>query len=486
MKRVKVLFLITVLIVAACLFGCAIDRYGGIFYWVPFNTGNEYNEITESPFKKVSENPTSSFALYSNTAAYSNLRRYINEHREIDKNMVRIEDMVNYFKYDYALPEGDNPLAVSGTISPCPWNSENKLLTIAVSAKDIKFEDSQNNLVFLLDISGSMNSPDKMPLMQAAFCMLTENLNDDDYVSIIAYAGDVGVVLNGARGFERKKIQNAVEDLDPGGCTAGAKGIETAYKLAEKHFIEGGNNRIILATDGDFNVGASSQTELETFIAGKKSTGVGLTILGFGYGNLKDNKLETLASASGGNHYYIDSILEARKVLVEEIGGTLDTVAKDVKANVVFNLNRVESYRLLGYENKMLTIEEWDDPERTAGDIGAGHCVTAVYEIVLSKNFENFSTENFLKVSIRYKDPKALAGAADKIFEIQTVVSAVTDLPNDDIKFISAVVEAALVMRNSQYKGTASLQSAITRLESIENLSADPYKTEFLTLMKLI
>jgi len=461
-------------------------------YWGPdarqWDTGNEYNEITENPFVLTSDEAVSYFSMDNNTAAYTNIRRYINEGRAIDKNQVRIEEMVNYFRYGYDAPEGGEPLAINGTVSYCPWNDEAKLLTVGVRAKDIEFEAVRNNLVFLMDISGSMDSPDKMPLMQAAFCMLSDNLNDDDYVSIVAYAGADRVVLQGARGYERKRIQNAVEDLMASGSTAGAQGIKTAYALAEEYFLEGGNNRIILATDGDFNVGISSQSALEKFIKDKRQARVGLTILGFGYGNLKDNKLETLANAAfEGNYAYIDNILEAKKVLVDEIGGTLVTVARDVKASVEFNPAKVRSYRLLGYENKLLTQKEWDDTDTVAGDIGAGHCVTAVYEIILNSDDdtddlpESATEENYLKIFLRYKDPDVKTGDANR--EISASVDTVTESPNDDVLFISAVVEAALVMRNSVYKGTASLQNVIARLQSIQSLNGDPYKAEFLELM---
>ncbi|MCL2797510.1 MAG: von Willebrand factor type A domain-containing protein [Firmicutes bacterium] len=485
-------------------------------------SGNEYNTIVENKFILTSAEPASRFSMDANTAAYANLRRAINDGRTVNPNQVRIEELLNYFSYDYQKPEAGEALAASGVISACPWNNQSMLLTVGVAAKEIEFSGIRNNLVFLMDISGSMNSPDKMALMQAAFCMLSDNLNDDDVVSIVTYAGGNHTVLSGEPGINRKKIQNAIEDLMAGGSTGGAGGIKTAYELAQANFIEGGNNRIILATDGDFNVGISSQSELENFIKGKRSTRVGLTILGFGYGNLKDNKLETLANnAFEGNYAYVDSILEARKVLVDEIGGTLVTVARDVKAQVEFNPQKVHSYRLLGYENKLISKEDWDNPDKIAGDVGSGHTVTAVYEMVLSEELgirseelrmnadteavglapavagQGFSiaslaasVDAYATISVRYKDP---AVGADDIppadqngqdgREISVPVTSVTDTPSDDVLFISSVVEAALVMRNSQYKGSSNLQSVITRLQSIQSLANDPYKAEFLQLM---
>ena len=484
MKKIRkitclIFSLLIVLILSACGSG---DYFGGEIYlnggW---NTGNVYNEISENPFALVSEKPISSFAMDANTAAYSNIRRYINEYRTIDKNQVRIEEMVNYFHYNYDAPNLGEDLSLNGTISPCPWNSEAKLLTIGVRAKDIEFTGIQNNLVFLMDISGSMDKPDKMPLMQAAFCLLSENLNDNDIVSIVAYAGSNRVVLDGASGFERKRIQNAIEDLMAGGSTAGAQGINTAYQIAEKHFIAGENNRIIWATDGDFNVGISSQEALKSLIEEKSSTGIDLTVMGFGYGNLQDAKLDTIVKAAGGNYFYVDGILEARRVLVDQIEGSLVTVAKNVKAQVEFNPNKIYSYRLLGYENKLLTKEDFDNPNKPAGDIGSGHCVTAVYEIIL--NIAGGSTnplgENFIKISLNYNDPSDSSN-----YTISAFVDSIIDFPNDDVLFISAVVEAALVMRKSEYRNSASLQNVITRLESIGNLESDPYKLEFLSLIR--
>lgn len=354
------LILATLIIFAGCSSSLKNDTNSSRDY-ISSLKGNEYNEITENEALLVSENPKSTFSMDINTAAYSNIRRYIKSGLTINKNQVRIEEMVNYFKYDYPQPEENEPLSISTTIAPCPWNDQARLLTVGLRSEDVDFSSINNNLVFLLDISGSMNSEDKLGLMQSAFSLLVENLNDNDTVSIVTYAGSDKVILEGAKGIEKMSIQNKIEDLAAGGSTAGANGIITAYALAEQYFIEGGNNRVILATDGDFNVGTSSQAGLEELISQKKDSGVNLTVLGFGYGNLKDNKLETLANCGNGNYAYIDNIMEARKVLVEEIGGTLRTVAKDVKTQVEFNPAKVYSYRLLGYENKLLTNEDWEN-----------------------------------------------------------------------------------------------------------------------------
>ncbi len=443
-------------------------------------SGNEYNEIIENPVTLVSETPLSTFSMDVNTAAYSNLRRYINEGRKIDKNQVRIEEMVNYFSYDYPNPQEGEPLSISTAVFPCPWNNNARLLTIGLRSEEIEFSQLNNNLVFLLDVSGSMNSADKIGLMKTAFSMLTENLNDNDTVSIVTYAGSDKVVLRGAKGTQKDEILSAIQNLSAGGSTAGAKGIITAYELAETYFIQGGNNRVILATDGDFNVGVSSQDGLESLISEKRESGVYFTALGFGYGNLKDNKLVTLANSGNGNYGYIDSVTEARKLLVEQIGGTLKTVAKDVKTQIEFNPAKVYSYRLLGYENKLLSNEDWENDQKDAGEIGAGHTVTAVYEIVLNEGVaESTMGDNYLKVSIRYKEPQGDSGV--KEMYRYTAQQNITDTPNQDQSFISAVVESALIMRNSEYKGEANLDNIIQRLESLD--LNDDYKTEFLALM---
>lgn len=451
------------------------------FFFEEGNT-NDFNAIIESPFILSSETPLSTFSLDVNTAAYSNIRRYILEGHTIDKNMVRTEEMVNYFRYNYPQPNAGEPLSVSTTISPCPWNEDAKLLTVGLKAEEIEMSDIDNNIVFLLDVSGSMQGPDKLGLMQSAFSLLVENLNDTDRISIVTYAGSNKILLEGARGDEREDIIEIINNLTAGGSTAGANGIQSAYSIAQQYFIEGGNNRVILATDGDFNVGISSQTELTNLISAKRDTGIYLTVLGFGYGNLKDNKLEALANNGNGNYAYIDNINEARKVLVEEIGGTLKTVARDVKAQVEFNPAKVYNYRLLGYENKLLTELEFDDPLKDAGEIGAGHTITAVYEIVLMDSQE-ISTmgDNYLSVNIRYKSPVL---GEDDVLEMKVYADEtnITDTPDDDQLFISAVVEFALLLRDSEYKGTACYTDVFERLSELD-IDNDSYKTEFMMLV---
>ena len=343
----------------------------------------EYNAIVESGFKRVAENPLSTFSIDVDTAAYSNIRRMINRGEPVREDAVRIEEMINYFKYDYKKPDGDVPFAVTTELSDCPWNPENQLMLVGIQAKEIDFDHRpMSNLVFLLDVSGSMYEEDKLPLVQKSFGLLTDELTENDRVSIVTYAGYEQVVLEGARGDEKVKIREALDSLTAGGSTAGEAGINKAYELAQKYFIAGGNNRVILATDGDLNVGVSSESELTKLIEEKKKSGVHLSVLGFGTGNIKDNKMEALADNGDGNYGYVDNLMEAKKILVEEMGGTLITVAKDVKLQVEFNPSQVSGYRLIGYENRALADEDFNNDAVDAGEIGAGHRVTALYELV--------------------------------------------------------------------------------------------------------
>ncbi|MDF2486631.1 MAG: von Willebrand factor type, partial [Herbinix sp.] len=384
-----------------------------------FNT-EEYNAIQENGFKSVKNYPLSTFSVDVDTASYSNIRRMIYESGEVVADAVRIEEMINYFKYDYKQPTDEVPFSINTELSDCPWNKNAKLLLIGLQAEEIDLKERpSSNLVFLLDVSGSMDSPDKLPLMQKAFTLLTENLNKNDRISIVVYAGMDSVVLEGASGDETMKINGAIEELTAGGSTAGAAGIRKAYELAEKHYIDGGNNRVILATDGDLNVGITSEGELTRLIEKEREKGVFLSVLGFGTMNIKDNKMEALADNGNGNYSYIDSLLEAKKVLVDEMGGTLFTVAKDVKLQIEFNPSKIKGYRLIGYENRMLNTEDFEDDTKDAGDIGAGHRITALYEILeIDSKQELINTDlkyqsevptldnnEWLTISIRYKKP---------------------------------------------------------------------------------
>jgi len=450
------------------------------------NPDEDYTQIIENPFLNTLEKPDSYFSIDVNTASYPNIRRYImNGQINFDKNAVRIEEMLNYFNYDYKTPEDDSILALTSSVFDTPYNENTKLMTIGLAAKEIEFEQIENNIVFLIDVSGSMNSADKLPLVQQAFSLLAENLNPNDRVSIVTYAGSDKVVLEGAYGREKDKIIDAINNLSSGGSTAGSKGIQRAYSLAAQYFIEGGNNRVILATDGDFNVGTTSTSALEALIAQKAKTGVYFSVFGFGTGNIRADLMETLALKGNGTWGYIDSLKEARRMLVEQIGGTLVTVAKDVKAGITFNPEYVESYRLIGYENKQLTQDEFEDPETDAGEIGSGHKVTVVYEIVLTDK-AIVGGESFADVKVKYKPTENVGG--DAATEEELVLTVGVDRyhknPTKSDKFVSSVVEFGLILRDSQYKGDAALNAIIARLEALD-FGNDEDKAEFLEIVKL-
>ncbi len=452
---------------------------GGIYYEGMYSNTEEYTEIVENSFIKTSEQSSSYFSIDANTASYPNLRSMITQgYSEIPKDAVRVEEMLNYFDYDYTTPTGEDILALTSSVFDTPYNEETKLLTIGLAAKEVEFTKQSNNLVFLIDVSGSMNSADKLPLVQEAFSMLAENLNDTDRVSIVTYAGEDAVALDGAYGYEKKKIVGTIEDLGAGGSTAGSKGIQTAYKLAEKYFIEGGNNRVILATDGDFNVGTVTNVGLETLISAKRASGIYLSVFGFGHGNIKSDKMETLALKGNGTYSYIDSRTEAKRALVTNIGGTLLTVAKDVKAGITFNADYVDSYRLIGYENKLLTEEEYNDENTDAGELGSGHTVTVAYELKLTDKALQ-AEENFAQVNIKYKTTEN-SGESDvskeALLDIKTSAYHQTLTEND--MFVASVIEFALLLRDSTYKGNASLATLIERMSGL-NLENDEFKTEF-------
>ena len=421
---------------------------------------------------------------------------------------VRIEEMINYFSYDYEDPKGSDPFGVTTQISSCPWNEEAELLMVGLKTEDINYDQAPpSNLVFLLDVSGSMYSDDKLPLLQEAFGLLAENLTEKDRVSIVTYAGDDQIVLKGAKGNQTKKIKKALNSLEADGSTNGSAGIETAYALAESNFIEGGNNRVIIATDGDLNVGLTTEEELEDLITEKKESGIFLSVLGFGTGNIKDNKMETLADKGNGNYAYIDCLREANKVLVEEMSATLLTICKDVKFQVEFNPAVVESYRLLGYENRALAKEDFNDDTKDAGEIGAGHSVTALYEIVLKEPLDGSMSEEeinqlkysdeykkeygeekitsraamkeWLTISIRYKKPSE---KESNLLEYPVGYECYTNKPSDDFIFAAAVAEFGLLASHSAYPEDASVKHVEKALNSIR--LNDEYKEEFLELVE--
>lgn len=474
---------ITLLIVLCVggLVGCSSKNPNADFAngYYGFESSEEYLELNETGYIDTEVNNKVNVSLDSSNAAYSNIRRLINGNYEINPDSVNIEQMLNYFNYSY-VNETDDNLVSFLEIGDCPWNNESKLLQVAIKAKSFEIDnDIRNNFVFLLDVSGSMYNEDKLPLMINAFKLLVDNLNDNDRISIVTYAGSDAVLLDGAYGHEKTKISAIISDLEASGSTAGSKGIKTAYQLASKHFIEGGNNRVFLATDGDFNVGISSVEGLKRFISEKRETGIYLSLFGFGTGNLKSSTMDTLAQAGNGNYYYIDSILEAQKVFVSELGGTLLTVAKDCKSQVEFNKDIVSKYRVIGYENKILTDEEFENSETDAGEIGAGHTTICLIEFVLHDNVNLLNEEVIVKNILRYKDP--LDGELNK--EVITECLTISDQPSNDFVFASAIAEFGLLLRDSNYKGTASYESVLSRINK-EPFINDIYKNELCELVK--
>ncbi len=492
-KSKKIIFIMVIAVLfLASLSACKMsadlapsDNYYSINESESITDGNTYEEIVEQPFMAVSEQPTSYISMDTNSAAYANLRNCILNGYAINPNQVRTEDMVNYFDYNYDEPTGNEILSRNVEMATCPWNEDNMLLKIGLQAEEIDATEISNNLVFLLDVSGSMNSSNKLGLLQEAFTMLVENLGSDDRVSIVTYAGADRVLLEGVSGDEKETILETISSLSAGGSTAGADGINTAYELAEEYFITGGNNVVMLATDGDFNVGVSTNWGLNNLISEKRETGIYLSVYGFGYGNLRDDKMESLATNGNGTYAFIDSVTEARKQLVEEIGGTFNIVARDVKAKIEFNPAKIESYRIIGYENTLLTSDEWEDNSTDAGEIGSGHSVTAIYEIVLAdaNNTEQSTMdENLLEISIKYKSPVV---GEDEVLELTELIGEdyITQTPSNDMQFISAVVEFSLVLRDSEYKGTSSLETILARLNTLD-LSDDSYKAEFKSIIE--
>ena len=456
----------------------------------------EYNYIKENGYTAVSSAPLSTFSADVDTASYTNVRRMIDDGMDVPPDAVRIEEFINYFDYDYTDPADGEPFAVHTELSDCPWNDETELLMVGINTKGfdaVLDERPAMNLVFLIDVSGSMYDDNKLPLVQKSFSMLTDNLTAADRVSIVTYAGSDEVVLEGADGNDRKKILRAINDLEAGGSTAGAAGINTAYDIAQKYFIDGGNNRVILATDGDLNVGLSSESELTRLIEEKRESGVFLSVLGFGTGNYKDNRLEALADYGNGNYSYIDSEKEAKKVLVDEMSGTLFTVAKDVKFQLEFNPANVKGYRLIGYENRVMAAEDFNDDTKDAGEIGAGHSVTVLYEIVpadsemelgeselkYASDSEGVMGDELLTVNIRYKEPE---GSESKLLTYPVNKSLYSDKMSADMNFASCVAEFGMLLRNSRYIGDVTYKDVSAQLSRYD-YSDDDYKDEFIYLV---
>lgn len=459
----------------------------------------EYNHLEENGFQAVSRKPLSTFSADVDTASYANLRRMIYNGWDVDPDAVRIEEMINYFDYDYADPKEGEPFAVYTEYADCPWNSETKLFMAGLSTKSLDSQLSDRepmNLVFLIDVSGSMYSDDKLPLVQKSFSLLTDNLSDADRISIVTYAGEDAVLLEGADGGDRDKVLEIIDSLEAGGSTAGAAGIVTAYRLAEKYFIDGGNNRVILATDGDLNVGLSTEEELTELIEEKRESGVFLSVLGFGTGNYKDNRLEALADHGNGNYSYIDSAREAKKVLVDEMSGTLYTAAKDVKFQIEFNPAEVKGYRLIGYENRKMADRDFADDTKDAGEVGAGHSVTVLYEIIpadsdidmgdvelkYSEKEETESSGDLLTVSIRYKAPD---GDTSTLLEYPIAAQTYKAEMSERMNFAAAVTEFGMLLRGSRYAGEIGYEDIIKLFHKYD-YSGDEYKNEFYDMVETV
>ncbi len=461
-----------------------------------------YNAVNENGYKNAQLNPLSTFSVDVDAASYSNVRRYITQGNKPPVDAVRVEEFINYFDYDYPDPADEHPFSITAEIGDCPWNANNKLVHIGLQAERLKTKDlPANNLVFLLDVSGSMSAENKLPLLKKSFRLLVDELRAEDKVAIVVYAGAAGVVLESTSISKENKIKilESLDNLQAGGSTAGGQGIQLAYKVAADNFIKDGNNRVILATDGDFNVGMSSDGEMQRLIEEKRNSGIYLTCLGFGMGNYKDSKLEVLADKGNGNYAYIDNLLEAKKVLVTEMGGTLLTLAKDVKIQVEFNPSIVESYRLVGYENRLLNAEDFNNDKVDAGEIGAGHSVTALYEIVLKGQgtapsvdplryqdndpAEGALSNEMLTVKFRYKKPES----DTSILIEKNLANSITgwsDL-SKDYKFSAAVASYGMLLRNSEYRGTATYDQVITWANEGKGSDNNGYRSEFIRLVEV-
>ena len=485
-------------------YGVQLTSSNGTFY----STDKEYNtegydHITENTFLKAVDNPLSTFSIDVDAASYSNVRRMLRSKQLPPAGAVRVEEMVNYFHYDYPQPAGEDPFSFTTEMSDCPWNSSHKLVLIGMQGKNIPVNDlPSSNLVFLIDVSGSMDEENKLPLVKSSLKLLADQLREQDKVSIVVYAGAAGLVLAPTSGSNKTKIKDAIDQLSAGGSTAGGEGIILAYKTANKNFNKEGNNRVILCTDGDFNVGMSSDDDMERLIEKERNAGVFLTVLGYGMGNYKDSKMQKLADKGNGNHAYIDGMNEARKVLVNEFGGTLFTIAKDVKLQVEFNPAKVQGYRLVGYENRLLNKEDFNDDKKDAGDLGSGHTVTALYEIIpvgikdtLLKDVDKLKYQNkqaalsnssfnneIMTIKFRYKAP---GRSVSKLIEHSVNDHAVSiDNTSSNFRFASAVAAFGMLLRNSEFKGNTSYEHVLLLAKNAVSTDREGYRKEFIKLVE--
>ncbi|MBP2642327.1 MAG: von Willebrand factor [Firmicutes bacterium] len=469
----------------------AAPRPFGSFY----NT-EEYKHIYDNSYQDTLITALSTFSIDVDTASYSNMRRYINNGTLPPADSIRTEEMLNYFRYDDPQPVGEHPFSVTTEVNDCPWQPGHKLVLIGLQGKNIDPSAIPPcNLVFLIDVSGSMNAPNRLPLVKAALKLLVSQLRPEDKVSIVVYAGSAGLVLPPTSGDEKGKIIKTLDSLCAGGSTAGGEGLALAYKIAQENFISAGNNRVILATDGDFNVGVSSEGELTRLIEEKRANGVFLNVLGFGMGNIKDNKMEALADKGNGNYAYIDNMQEAKKVLVEQMTGTLYTIAKDVKLQVEFNPAKVKSYRLIGYEDRVLASADFNNDAKDAGDMGVGHSVTALYEVIPAGSGEvSGATENliyqrpelvpsndWLQVKVRYKKP----GEETSTLVTERISNVDGATTSDNLRFAAAVAEFSMLLRNSEFKGQSNFQQVLELAQGARGNDEEGYRAEFIRMVKV-
>ncbi len=467
----------------------------------PLNT-EDYDVINENRFFETTQHPLSTFSIDVDAASYSNIRRFIQQQGQLPpKDAVRIEEMVNYFDYEYPQPQGAQPFEVITEISECPWQPQHRLVHIGLQGKKISTENLPvSNLVFLIDVSGSMDMPNKLPLVQASMKLLTDQLREQDRVAIVVYAGAAGLVLPPTSGADKPKIKEAIDKLHAGGSTAGGAGIMLAYKTAKENFVKNGNNRVILATDGDFNVGASSDADMVRLIEKERESGVFLTVLGYGMGNYKDNKMQQLADKGNGNHAYIDNMSEAKKVLVSEFGGTIFTIAKDVKLQIEFNPAKVQGYRLIGYENRVLNKEDFNDDKKDAGELGAGHTVTALYEIIPQGVKSAFLTKvedlkyqknpqlienskELCTIKLRYKQPD---GNDSQLIEKPVIDNQLQlSKTSDNFRWSAAVAAFGMLLRQSEFKGEASYVKCKQLAESAKGKDPNGYRRELIDMIEI-
>ena len=476
----------------------AIPAAGGVWMESADWNTEEYTTFESNRFLSVLTSPLSTFAADADTSSYALFRRKVLSGDRVTPDSIRTEEMLNYFRYNYPQPKEGEPFGVATEIAPCPWNEKTMLLLIGLQAEEVKKGDRPgHNLVFLIDTSGSMFGSDRLDLVKRAFLLLLDELDPEDTISIVSYASQDRVVLEGVPAADKTRIMEAISELEAYGSTNGSAGITRAYEIASKYYRKGGVNRILLATDGDLNVGMTSEGDLARLVAEKKESGISLTCLGVGMGNYKDNKMEALADYGDGNCRYIDTIYEARKALVEEGGGTFITVAKDVKIQVDFNPAMVKGYRLIGYEDRVMAAEDFANDEKDGGEIGSGHRMTALYEIVPADSDFDFgeaesryrntqaTAENaeWLTVSIRAKEPE---GTESKLYEYPVQNDAVSETMSENLRFAAGVAEAGMILRDSEWKGNATWASALELIRGGGSVSGDPYKEEFVYLLTLL